>query len=161
MKPLHAGRLTTALAASTLMLLGVACGSTTATTPAQPVSAQKAPAVPHYPSAVTVRASEFAFSPTSIDLKAGQAVTLTIVNTGRVDHDMKSALPIGGLKYTAADNDLSEQADNSAKNVFDVDFGTGHTATVTFTPTTAGTFQFYCDESGHKAAGMVGTFVIH
>jgi nitrite reductase (NO-forming) len=35
------------------------------------------------------------------------------------------------------------------------------TGDVTFTPTTAGTYVFYCDTPGHKAAGMTGTIVIN
>lgn len=34
-------------------------------------------------------------------------------------------------------------------------------ASVEFTPTTAGTFQFYCAEPGHKEAGMVGTLTVN
>jgi uncharacterized cupredoxin-like copper-binding protein len=33
-------------------------------------------------------------------------------------------------------------------------------ATVQFTPTAAGTYQFYCAEPGHKEAGMVGTLTV-
>jgi uncharacterized cupredoxin-like copper-binding protein len=110
---------------------------------------------------VTILAGEFKYSPNQIDLKAGQAVTLTIVNQGQADHDIKTEMPISGLSYTKADNDEDEQADNASKNVFDVDFNVGTTAVVTFTPTTPGSYVFHCDEPGHTEAGMTGTFVIH
>ena len=37
----------------------------------------------------------------------------------------------------------------------------GQRATAEFTPTTAGSFQFYCAEPGHKEAGMVGTLTVN
>jgi uncharacterized cupredoxin-like copper-binding protein len=150
--------------AAALITLGVACGSTAAAPPAPAAAVQKAAATNSpvvYPSKVTILAGEFKYSPNQIDLKAGQAVTLTIVNQGQADHDIKTEMPISGLSYTKADNDEDEQADNASKNVFDVDFNVGTTAVVTFTPTTPGSYVFHCDEPGHTEAGMTGTFVIH
>ena len=143
------GRLAAASIGTVLLLAAVACGSSTqASGGAQPT-------------AVKVVATDYAFSPSTIDLTVGQPVTVTIVNNGKVDHDMKSALPITALSYTKADNDADEQTDNSTKGVFDVDFNIGTTAVFTFTPTKAGTYEFYCDEPGHKAQGMAGNFVVH
>ena len=36
----------------------------------------------------------------------------------------------------------------------------GATGTVDFTPSEAGTYEFYCTIEGHKEAGMVGTLVV-
>ena len=36
----------------------------------------------------------------------------------------------------------------------------GHTATVTFTPTEAGEYVFYCTVAGHKASGMLGKLTV-
>ena len=36
----------------------------------------------------------------------------------------------------------------------------GHEGTVTFTPTEAGTYEFYCTVAGHKASGMVGKLIV-
>ena len=158
----QARRLLAASFGTALVALVAACGSS-AQTPRTGVSAaaQKPAAAPNAARDVRVLASEFAFSPSTIELKAGQQVTVTFVNNGKVDHDMKSDLPISGLKYSKADNDADEQTENAARNVFDVDFSAGDTSVVTFTPTTAGTYQFFCDEPGHREAGMVGTFVVH
>jgi uncharacterized cupredoxin-like copper-binding protein len=151
--------------AAALVTLGVACGSAQATTqsnqgqPSQQAAAT--PAAAAYPSKITVLANEYLYAPNHIDLKAGQPVTLTIVNGGKVDHDMKSEIPLTGLSYTKSDNEPGEQADNAAKNVYDVDFNVGTTAVITFTPTTAGSFPFRCDQPGHTEAGMTGVFVVH
>lgn len=141
-----------------LATLGVACGGS-AQTPAQKVVATPTPVV--VPAGITVLANEYLYAPNHIDLKVGQPVTLTIVNGGKTDHDMKSEIPLTGLSYAKADNNPDEEKENSAKNVFDVDFNVGTTAVISFTPTTPGAFGFKCDQPGHTEAGMTGTFVVH
>jgi len=160
MTPRSHPRLAMASLGAVLALTAVACGST-ASSPPGPAKQAAPPRQAQLTSAVRVLADEFMFMPSSIQLTAGHPVTVTFVNNGKVDHDMKSDIPISGLKYTKADNDPDEQAENAGKNVFDVDFNAGDTSVVTFTPTTAGTYSFWCDEPGHKAAGMTGEFVVH
>jgi len=109
---------------------------------------------------VTLHGKEFSFSPNAIQLKVGQPVQLTLANDGTVDHDIKSDIPISNLAYQTADNATDEQAANAADGVFDVDYNQGHTARITFVPTKAGTYQFFCDVPDHKEAGMTGTFVV-
>src|SRR5215469_5853020 len=45
------------------------------------------------PQQVTMRATEFSFTPDAVTLTVGQPVQITIVNGGKVDHDLKSDLP--------------------------------------------------------------------
>lgn len=124
-------------------------------------SASTTPAAQPVQSSYTLTANEFSYTPNTVQLKVGQAVTLHIVNAGAVDHDLKSDMAISNLVYTKAANPADEQADNVAKNVLDVDFDAHTDATVTFTPTTAGSYTFHCDEPGHTEAGMTGTFVVN
>lgn len=112
------------------------------------------------PTPITVQASEYLFTPNSIQLVAGQPVQLTIVNTGQADHDVKSDMPVSNLTYVQADNDAAEQVQNAAEGTFDVDFDQGDTSTVTFVPTTPGTYDFKCDEPNHAEQGMTGTFTV-
>jgi len=112
------------------------------------------------PQTVKLTADEFAFTPNTVTLTAGQPVRLTIVNTGKVAHDLKSPLPIADFTYQHADNSAGEQAANIKGGVLDVDFDPGTTAQVTFTPTKAGTYAFECDVPGHAQLGMKGTFVV-
>jgi uncharacterized cupredoxin-like copper-binding protein len=37
----------------------------------------------------------------------------------------------------------------------------GQTATVSFTSTAAGTYEYYCDVPGHKDAAMKGTLTVN
>ena len=128
----------------TLLILG-ACAS-----PAQPAPPQQA----------TLIGSEFSFSPNTINLQVGQRVDLTIKNAGALDHDLKSEIPLSGLTYLAADNPKDEEATNIANGAFDVDYNTGTVAQVSFVPSKAGVYQFFCDLPAHKESGMVGTFVV-
>ena len=132
-----------------LLILG-ACA------PSRSAAPQQAPPVQQ----ATLTGTEFSFSPNTINLQVGQRVDLTIKNAGTLDHDLKSAIPISGLTYIAADNAQDEQTTNIANGTFDVDYATGTVAEVSFVPSQAGTYQFFCDVPDHKEAGMMGTFVV-
>lgn len=84
--------------------------------------------------AVSLEAKDFEFNPASIDVGAGQKVTVTFKNTGTVEHNFS----ITSLKVNQ-------------------DLEAGKTATVTFTaPSTAGDIEYFCEY--HKASkNMVGT----
>ncbi len=100
-----------------------------------------------------VTLNEFSFTPNTWTVSAGQQVTVTLKNSGTVTHDwtiMKT--PISG-SFTDADkaNEFWASPMVSA----------GQTQTATFTaPTTPGTYQVVCTESGHFEAGMTGTLTV-
>ncbi len=103
------------------MLAG--CGSGASYTPT-PSSASPA---------VQVTAKDFSFTPATLTAKAGQKVTVTVRNTGSVEHNFS----ITSLRVN-------------------LDIAKGATETVTFTPTQAGGVQFFCEY--HKDSNnMVGT----
>ena len=78
------------------------------------------------------------FTPNTLTVKAGDKVTVNLVNNGSVAHTF--VIP-----------DLNVKADMPA----------GKTNTVTFTaPTKAGTYQIICDVPGHKEAGMVAQLIV-
>ena len=80
----------------------------------------------------------FKYEPAVLTAKVGQAVTVNLQNKGNLDH--------------------SFVIDELSVKLETVKAGT--TQSVTFTPGTAGTYTFYCDVPGHKAAGMTGTFTV-
>ncbi len=100
-----------------------------------------------------VTLNEFSFTPNTWTVNAGQQVTINIKNTGTVTHDftiMKT--PISG-SFTDADkaNEVWASPMVSA----------GQSQTATFTaPTTPGSYQVVCTESGHFEAGMTGTLTV-
>ena len=89
--------------------------------------------------ATTIKLSEMKFEPATITVPAGQPATISVQNVGTVAHDFS----IRGLGQ-----DVSLVVD------------AGKTATTTFTPTTAGTYEIYCNQPGHEAAGMKGSLVV-
>lgn len=103
------------------------------------------------PQEISIKADEFSFKPNKILLKLQKPVSLTIINKGKIAHDLKTGMPIKDLEYQQADN---------KNGTFDVDFEVGHTAKLTFTPIQTGDFPFFCDIKGHQESGMVGTFTV-
>ncbi len=77
------------------------------------------------------------FDPSSIAVRAGQPVELTLRNDSRILHDFTlSSGPAQPVRIAAAG---------------------GQTATGAFTIDTPGSYTFICSVPGHEAAGMRGT----
>ena len=87
---------------------------------------------------VSVQATDsLKFEPSSITVKAGQPVQLTLSNTGQMQHDWS----------------LDQGSGQPVKIVANA----GQSATGTFNLQRAGTYTFICSVPGHAAAGMQGT----
>jgi plastocyanin len=87
----------------------------------------------------SVVATEFKFDPAAITVPVGQSVTVTLQNKGTVRHDWT----VEGL-----DQNVQVVADPSKS------------ASVTFTPSKAGTFKVVCKEPAHEQSGMVGQLIV-
>ena len=92
-------------------------------------------------SAATVTLSEFTIKPKGVLLRSGQPALLTIVNAGKIEHNLK-------LDPAVTDTFLPEI------------LKPGERATVSFTPKTSGTFEYACTIPGHAPAGMTGAITI-
>jgi len=87
---------------------------------------------------VTVELSDFKFSPETVEVPAGQKVTLELRNKGSVEHDF--TVEAIGLKAIVK---------------------AGQTATRVVGPFTAGTtYELVCTTAGHKESGMVGKLIV-
>ncbi|MEM8903117.1 MAG: plastocyanin/azurin family copper-binding protein [Actinomycetota bacterium] len=98
---------------------------------------------------LTVGANEFAFDPANVELAVGEELTVTMENTGSVEHEW--LVLNEGVR-------LTDEADFTEDMVL---AGTdrvqgGESSTVSFTLDESGTYQVVCLVSGHLAAGMVG-----
>jgi len=82
---------------------------------------------------VDVTAGEGYFEPDVIMVDQGQAVTVVVENVTEEDHT-----------FTIDELDV------------DVSLAPGEQEEVTFTAAEEGSFEFYCDEPGHRDAGMYG-----
>jgi len=121
---------------SLLMLMGSLTLLTAACAPAQPAAAAKSTAPAQE---ISITATEMAFSPATLEVKAGQPVTLTVKNNGVLEHNWQAT--IGSETIVVA-----VQPKQSASR--------------TFTPQTAGTYKIICNVPGHEQAGMVATLVV-
>jgi nitrite reductase (NO-forming) len=120
--------------------VAVGAGPAAVTAPvAAPVQAA-APAQAAAPLEVKVVATDLKFNPPTLSAKVGQPVKIILENKGVIEHDisfptLKADKPASALKVLAKP---------------------GQTATLEFTPTAAGTYEYDCTIPGHKEAGMKG-----
>ena len=87
---------------------------------------------------VTIHAKDIAYDITQMTATAGQTINVTYINDGALDHTF------------LIDNVITEQKITA-----------GATTTFSFTAPDAGTYTYYCNVAGHKAAGMVGTLTVN
>jgi uncharacterized cupredoxin-like copper-binding protein len=90
------------------------------------------------PLVVNLKAEDIKYDTMSITAKVGQPVTVNVQNAGALEHSFVIDALSVKLEHVQA----------------------GQTATVTFTPIAAGTYESYCDVPGHKDAGMKGTLTV-
>ena len=118
-------------------------------------------AQPDPASVVRIELSEYAFSPAQVTLKAGKAVRLKVVNTGRATHMFASTyLNTQDLEIEGDDMEV-----DAPKGVKYVKLQPGKSAEIKFTPAQKGTFDFSCDvRTGgrtHRDRGMKGQLVVN
>ncbi|MFN8592064.1 MAG: ScyD/ScyE family protein [Thermomicrobiales bacterium] len=110
----------------------------TATATAAPAAAEKTPRATETATEETVSldAGDFYFKPNAVTIPANTAVTFVIKNVAQIPHNFS----IDALKV-------------------DVALPPGETTRTTITAP-AGSYEFYCNLPGHKAAGMFGTLTV-
>jgi len=118
-------------------------------------------AEPDPASVVRIELSEYAFNPAQVTLKAGRAVSLKVVNTGRATHMFASTyLSSQDLEIEGADMEV-----DAPHGVKYVKLQPGKSAEIKFTPAQKGTFDFSCDvKTGgrtHRDRGMKGQLVVN
>ncbi len=96
---------------------------------------------------IDVELGSYFFKPEKISVKVGEPVTLKLTNSASVvPHDLKIVAPEAGIDVK-------------------VDVAAGKTASVSFTPTKAGTYEMVCDKkllffTSHKDKGMHGVLEV-
>ncbi len=102
---------------------------------------------------LNVTTTEFAFNPANVTVPAGGSVSITLNNTGTVEHTW--VILKQGVNVTTA----TGLDPNSIYFTSKVE--PGKTATFTFTaPATAGDYEIICDLPGHLEGGMKGTLTV-
>lgn len=110
---------------------------------------------------IIVEATDFAYSPLSITVPAGQPVTLTLKNAGKVEHDFV----VENIQLTdvhASNSEPAEHHQMGHRPEYDLHFfaKAGETAFLQFTAMEPGTYEIFCSIEGHKEAGMIGKLIV-
>ena len=100
---------------------------------------------------ITVVVNEFAFDPSSVTVTSGHDVTITLKNSGAIEHEwviLKAGITISG-----------EVEFDESQVLFEVPpVAAGESASVSFN-LAADSYQIICTIEGHFAAGMKGTLI--
>jgi uncharacterized cupredoxin-like copper-binding protein len=111
---------------------------------------------------LTINASEFAFSPDSIDVTSGQPVEITLQNSGAVEHDFSiQEIALAGQPRATGDTHTGGHSTGADQPTLHVAAAAGARGTLAFTPATPGQYEFVCTVAGHKEAGMVGVLNVN
>ena len=87
---------------------------------------------------ITVKMTEYTFDPANVTVAASKEAKVTVVNQGTLTHTWV----VPGL------------------NVASGNVEPGQRKTVTFTPSSAGSYEIECDIPGHRDSGMKGTLTV-
>ncbi len=108
---------------------------------------------------ITLDADEWRFEPSVLEMPVGHRVKLTLVNNGVVEHDVELVgVPAEDIVGAVEHERLG--GGHHDEGVVAAHAEPGTTATVIFTATEVGEFEFVCTIPGHKEAGMVGKIVV-
>lgn len=113
---------------------------------------------------LTVTARDIEFGTDRIEVAAGVPVVLTLQNEGALDHDFSIVhIPLSGEVIGAEEAEEMEGHDMSmdAEELdVHVSAAAGESATITFTPSEPGEYEYVCTVPGHEESGMGGTLVV-
>lgn len=101
---------------------------------------------------------DFTFDPATIEVTAGETVTFRVTNTGAIPHDFTLGDSEMQAEHEAEMAEMGAGMMHDEPNVFSLE--AGETKEMTWHLTEAGEIIFGCHQTGHYAAGMLGTLVI-
>lgn len=110
-----------------------------------------------------VTANEFSFSPGEMRLNVQQRYQIRLKNEGQVLHDWTvDSIPASDVSIGASDDhDMDNMGGMGAgESRLHIAVDRGKSADLSFTPTRAGEYAFYCTVVGHREAGMQGKLVV-
>jgi uncharacterized cupredoxin-like copper-binding protein len=113
------------------------------------------------PQTVTLQAVDLDFTPETLEVKAGERVELVLQNDGVLEHDFSvMEIPTEGTVEASGDSGHAAGHDDGDEPDLHVSALGGQSATLSFTPSQPGTYEFWCTVAGHKEGGMTGTLVV-
>ncbi|MDF1598066.1 MAG: cupredoxin domain-containing protein [Acidimicrobiia bacterium] len=102
---------------------------------------------------------DFAFSPTSWEIPAGETITISMTNEGAVEHEWVLLKP-GVTISSEADLPDTEEVLLADFVYWEEEVEPGASKSETFTAPAAGEYQIICAIPSHFDAGMEGTLTV-
>jgi uncharacterized cupredoxin-like copper-binding protein len=105
---------------------------------------------------VSVMMRDIAFEPDVIELRRGETVRLTFENSGALVHDFSvDSMPMGRMEMTGGTSG-DGHGGHGSEAAMHMALGAGEHGMIEFEATEAGEYIYYCNEPGHREAGMHG-----
>jgi uncharacterized cupredoxin-like copper-binding protein len=101
---------------------------------------------------VGITLTDYAFTPSMLDLKAGVTYHLHLTNAGAKDHNFSAP------QFFAAAQVAADDAAKVKNGAIAVD--SGHAVDIAVTPGQAGTYALTCTHFMHSMMGMKGTITV-
>ena len=101
---------------------------------------------------INITLTNYAFTPSALNLTTGTTYHLHFVNNGTKDHNFSAP------EFFAASDVAPEDQAKVEKGL--VALESGQSADITLTPGRAGAFEFECTHFMHKMMGMHGTITV-
>ncbi|HET7085843.1 MAG TPA: cupredoxin domain-containing protein [Rhizomicrobium sp.] len=101
---------------------------------------------------ISITLTNYAFTPSTINLKAGTTYHLHFVNSGSKDHNFSAP------EFFAASQIAPDDSAKVEKGL--VALESGQSVDLTITPGRAGTFAVECTHFMHKMMGMHGSIIV-
>ena len=102
---------------------------------------------------VDVQLTDYAFTPSTLNLKAGTTYRLHLVNASSKGHDFTAREFFAASQVAAADQAKLEDGE-------EVEVSGSRTVDITVTPNRAGTYPLTCSHFMHTMLGMKGNIVV-
>jgi len=116
------------------------------------------------PQVIAMETNTMKFLPATVEVKAGQPVKMTMRNSDSVDHDFSiMEFPMSKMNSNSdpvVGHEMGGSSGMAKEPELHIAVAMGKNGTLEFTPTKAGTYEFFCTVAGHKEAGMKGTLVV-
>ncbi len=123
---------------------------------------------------ISIAGTEFTFTPSVVELMAGEPARLTYANQGVVFHDLVvHDMPVTDVNSPAAtatagaaEPEEHAHGSHADEHSAEADAGVhlnvnpGQEAVIEFTPAQPGRYDFTCTVAGHAQGGMTGTLIV-
>jgi len=105
---------------------------------------------------VSVMMRDIAFEPAVIEMRRGETVRLNFENSGALTHDFSiDSMPMGRMEMTGGTSG-NGHGGHGSEAAMHMALGAGEHGMIEFEATEAGEYVYYCNEPGHREAGMHG-----